>query len=183
MSTELFRKYIDIVNENQQPTTQLFEGVAQDPAAQKAVAKVAATLTPQEEQQLKAIAQQAQGDPIKAAKLLGLTSQDAAQAVNEDEHEGWGIAPGLKGKVIQALHLAAVGGGVAAMAGVGGAVAAPLAIAGVLALMFADTVWGKNAGQVADPQQRDHADYGVGKGTQWTAKSPAAKAGPTPPSV
>ena len=43
MSTELFRKYTDIVNENQQPTTQLFEGVAQDPAAQKAVAKVAAT--------------------------------------------------------------------------------------------------------------------------------------------
>ena len=149
-AVDLLRKYAEIVNEAQQAPA------IPKQTLQAAAQKVAQTLTPEEQKQLQDIVAQVGKNPQAIAQAIGVTPQDAQAAVSEGYvAEDWSIAPTLKGKLIQALHLAAVAAGGLAWAG---AIVDPtwvLPTMGMLALMATDTVWGSAPGQVADPQQRD----------------------------
>jgi hypothetical protein len=149
--SEIMRKYSNIVAEAQEPAIpqQSLKAAAQ---------KVAQTLTPEEQKQLQDLVTQVGKNPTAIAQAIGITPQDAQAAVSEGyiAEGALGIAPTLKGKILQALHLAAIAAGVGGVAGLTGPVTAGvLASVGVIALMATGAFWGTGAGQGADPHQRD----------------------------
>jgi hypothetical protein len=80
MSTQHFRKYIDIINENSQANTQLDEGIMDmlKPYIQKAAKALMSKLDPETLQGLKQAYDQSGGDKDKMMALIGITKQDLA---------------------------------------------------------------------------------------------------------
>jgi hypothetical protein len=149
--SEIMRKYSNIVAEAQ-------EAAAIPQQTLKAAAqKVAQALTPEEQKQLQDLVAQVGKNPTAIAQAIGITPQDAQAAVSEGyvAEGAFGISPTLKGKILQALHLATVAAGGLAATGVISDPSWALPTIGVLALMATGAFWGTGAGQVADPQQRD----------------------------
>lgn len=75
MSTELFRRYIDIINENQQ-SQQLDEGLL-NTIKDKVVAYAQKVFSAQDMQQMKAAVEKATGKPIEQVSLRDLSGQTA----------------------------------------------------------------------------------------------------------
>jgi hypothetical protein len=148
MDPKFFRRYADLITEAE--STPAIPQQSLKAAAQK----VAQTLTPEEQKQLQAIIAQVGKNPQAIAQAVGITPQDAQAAVQEG-YMAEGIAPTLKGKLIQALHLAAVAAGGLAATGVISDPTWALPTVGMLALMMAPAIWGSHPGANADPQQRD----------------------------
>jgi hypothetical protein len=164
MSTEFFRNYIDIINENSQPQVQLDEGImdtikslagkAMKALGGDAVADIAnkvkqatgGDFTPSKE------------NAMKVAQALGLSKAAQAQPGQSQQQvaEAWGLAGNWQGKLLQLAHLATVGAGAAqaiggqaltGMQGFGGA-GEIVIMAAMIALMLADTFWSTNRGMV-----------------------------------
>ena len=148
MDPRFFRKYADLITEAERSIDE-----AANPQAQKGAQAILQALSPEEEQQLADTVKQAGNDPARVMQALGITQQDLQQPQVAE-----GIAPDLKGKIIQALWTAGLVGSVAA--GVAGheILSANLTLPILLA---AQTVWGSAAGQIGrDPakiQQQQQA--------------------------
>jgi len=112
MSSELFRKYIDIINENSQQV-QLDEGVMDmlKPYIQKAANALMSKLDPETLQGLKQAYDQSGGDKDKMMALIGITKQDLAplakQAATQEagmndplNKQLFGTGTSLKSKVL-----------------------------------------------------------------------------------
>ena len=149
--SEIKRKYSNIVAEAQEAAAipqQKLQAVAQ---------KLAQSLTPEEQEELKSIIAQTGKNPQAIAQAIGVTPQDAQAAVSEGymAEGAFGISPTLKGKILQALHLATIAAGGLAATGVISDPTWALPTIGAIALMATGAFWGTGAGQLADPQQRD----------------------------
>jgi hypothetical protein len=110
MSTQLFRNYIDLINENSQATVRLDEGVMDmlKPYIQKAATALMSKLDPETLQGLKQAYDQAGGDKNKFMSLIGITPQDLAplakgQAQPEGMNEMFGSGSSLKSKVLTGI--------------------------------------------------------------------------------
>ena len=109
MSTELFRRYIDIINEGQQE--QLNEGIMDmlKPYVQKAANALMSKLDPQTLQGLKQAYDQSGGDKNRFMAAIGITPQDLAPLAKgaaptpQQVSEMLGSGSGLKGKVLSAI--------------------------------------------------------------------------------
>lgn len=77
MSTELFRRYIDIINEGQQPQ-QLDEGLLNN-IKDKVVAYAQKVFSAQDMQQMKAAVEKSTGKPIEQVSLRDLSGQTAVK--------------------------------------------------------------------------------------------------------
>ena len=110
MSAELYRKYLDIINENSQPKVQLDEGIMDmlTPYIKKAANALMSKLDPQTMQGLKQALDQSGGDKNKFMSMIGITPQDLAPLAKGGQSarqvsEMFGSGTGLKGKVLSAI--------------------------------------------------------------------------------
>jgi hypothetical protein len=112
MSAELYRKYLDIINENSQPKVQLDEGVMDmlNPYIKKAANALMSKFDPQTLQGLKQAYDQSGGDKNKFMSMIGITQQDLAplakggQSVAEAKAGTFfGTGSSLKSKVLTGL--------------------------------------------------------------------------------
>ena len=110
MSTDLFRNYLDIINENSKPKVQLDEGVMDilTPYIKKAANALMSKLDPQTMQGLKQALDQSGGDKNKFMSMIGITPQDLAPLAKggksaQQVSEMFGSGTGLKGKVLSAI--------------------------------------------------------------------------------
>jgi len=156
--SEIMRKYADLITEAE--STPAIPQQSLKAAAQK----VAQTLTPEEQKQLQAIIAQVGKNPQAIAQAIGITPQDAQAAVQEGymaeatDDGSWGIAYSLKGKLLQALHLAVIGVAGAVVADVLPDATQVIPAIGVIALMASDAVWGqgiKNPPNVKKDEQTE----------------------------
>ncbi len=150
MTTDFYRKYIDIINENSQPPI-LTEGVLDK--IKSIVPKAMALLG---KDKLKSIAQQVkqitggdysltQSNAIKVAKALGFDSMVDSKTAQVNE----GISGTWQGKLLQLLHLIGVGAG--AYSAIPGMTDGPMRVvvaAGLILLMVTHTFWGNEEGQI-----------------------------------
>jgi hypothetical protein len=111
MSAELYRKYLDIINENSQPKVQLDEGIMDmlNPYIKKAANALMSKFDPQTLQGLKQAYDQSGGDKNKFMSAIGITQQDLAplakggQPVAEKAGTFFGTGSSLKTKVLTGL--------------------------------------------------------------------------------
>lgn len=145
-AVDLLRKYAEIVNEAEQPQQQ----AVPPQAVQKAGQKLAQSLSPEEAEQLKSIVDQVGKNPQAIAKAVGVTKQDLQSVVSEDFALEEGIQPTLKGKILQALHLATVGVGIATIPGVSSLSNLPgselISMIGMVALAASAAFWDTSKG-------------------------------------
>lgn len=168
MSTELFRKYIDIINENQQPQM-LDEGmmdIAKSLASKfmKSLGKDAiAGIATKVKQVTGGDYSPTKENAIKVAQAFGFDKMNPKE-VSEATHSGgsgndFGLAGNWQGKLIQMLHLGGILGGAYEIATsaaptvfqsgspttLGGTI---LVIVGMILLMATDAFWNKSTGHV-----------------------------------
>jgi hypothetical protein len=161
MSTELFRKYIDIINENQQPQM-LDEGMmdmAKSLASKfmKAIGKDAiADIATKVKQVTGGDFSPTKENAIKVAKAFGFDKMNPKEVSEDDDY---GLAGNWQGKLIQMLHLGGILGGAYQIATsaaptvfqsgspttLGGTI---LVIVGMILLMATDAFWNKSTGHV-----------------------------------
>lgn len=162
MSSQVYRKYIDIINENSQPQV-LDEGILDTlrPLAQKVMKMLGLDNVKQIANQVKQVTG---GDfslnrenALKVSKALGL-DKAAQQPVSED----WGMAGNWQGKLIQMLHLGGIAG--AAASATLGTFANPLLAAGFILLIIADTIWSTDKGSVGSMGRYGNKGLETGKG-------------------
>ena len=102
MSADLYRKYLDIINENSKPKVQLDEGMMDmiKLGAQKLVKKLA----PQQLQQITNFVSNALGKPANQITMADATMANAQKliAANQQTNEGWGgaVAGGILGSIL-----------------------------------------------------------------------------------
>jgi hypothetical protein len=162
MSTELYRKYIDIINENSQDHQQLNEGLVDK--MKGFVPKL-----------IKMLGSDAEALASKVKEITGgdfsLTADNAKKIVqgmkasNVDE----GIAGNWQGKLIQALYsLGILGSGAAAIATAGQSPWAGPAAFGiaVLLLMFANTFFSSQKGMVGAMGKHGNKGFSTDKGPE-----------------
>ena len=172
MSTELFRRYIDIINENQQPE-QLDEGVMETlkslvPKALKFLgAETAADIANQVKQATGGDLTPSRENAIKVAKALGF-EEILKDKVEKDPQgqlaEAWGLAGNWQGKLIQLLYSVIPAAGIASMAGVGpgGILSWWLGSVGIFLLMFADTFFSTDKGMVGAMGRKGRQGFDTG---------------------
>jgi hypothetical protein len=152
MSTELFRNYIDIINENSKPKMQLDEGFM-DKLRDMLVPKLMKLLGPDAEKIASAVKQAAGGDltPSKenAMKVVQALGLDKAAEQGQSPQMAEGIAGNWQGKLIQSLYTLGLLGSAGAAASMWGTVGgSSMAVVGFLLLMFANAIFGEAPGQV-----------------------------------
>jgi hypothetical protein len=150
MDPKFFRKYADLITEAEQPE-QLDEGMV-DTLKQYA-SKLTKALDPTTLKQIASTVKQATGGDYsltkanaqKVAQALGVP-EDAGQMSEEGMRKAPGVAisPTLGGKIIQALHLGAIGAAIPLASATGGL----SLIVGGLALLMTGGTWGTEAGDV-----------------------------------
>jgi hypothetical protein len=166
--SEIMRKYSNIVAEAQEPAIpqQSLKAAAQ---------KVAQTLTPEEQKQLQTIIAQVGKNPQAIAQAVGITPQDAQAAVQEGymTEETFGISPSLKGKLLQALHVAVLGAGGLAAAGAFNDATQMLPAIGLIALAATPAFWSKEPGMVGamgSPEEKAQQDAKAKAAAEYSAK-------------
>jgi hypothetical protein len=152
MSTELFRNYLDIINEHSKPKEQLDEGIM-DKIKSFAVPKLIKLLGPDAENIASAIKQATGGDltPSKenAMKVVQALGIDKSDAQGQSPQMAEGIAGNWQGKLMQALYTLGLLGSAGAAASMWGTMAGShMTIIGTLLLMFAGTFFDTAPGQV-----------------------------------
>lgn len=176
MSSELFRKYIDIVNENSQPKVQLDEGIMD--TLKSLVPKAMKLLGGDKVAQIAQQVKQATGgdttpskeNAIKVARALGFEeilkakAEQTAESVVEGNHDlNWGLAGNWQGKLVQLLYTTGVIGLAAGANANWGTVGGTwLATVGVLLLMFMDTFYSKDTGMVGGMGQHGRKGFDTG---------------------
>jgi len=152
MSTELFRKYIDIINENQQPQM-LDEGMMD--MAKSLASKFMKSLGKDAIADIATKVKQVTGgdytpskeNAIKVAQAFGFDKMDPKEVAE-------GLAGNWQGRLIQMIHAGIVGGGIASIlnhpigGSAGGAPAGFLILVGIVLLMAVGAFWGDAPGQV-----------------------------------
>ena len=111
MSAELYRKYLDIINENSQPKIQLDEGIMNmlAPYIKKAANALMSKLDPQTLQGLKQAYDQSGGDKDTFMANIGITKQDLAPLAKgsaptaQQVSEMFGSGSSLKSKVLTGI--------------------------------------------------------------------------------
>jgi hypothetical protein len=178
MSTQLFRNYLDIINENSQPKVQLDEGILDTLKA--AVPKLMKYLGGDTAEQIAQQVKQVTGgdytpsreNAIKVAKALGFDKIVQAQQGQSPEQVAEGLAGNWQGKLIQLMHTGIIGGALAqffggqaltGMQGFGGPGEILMTI-GVLLLMFANTFWSSNSGMVGAMGKHGNKGWETSKG-------------------
>jgi hypothetical protein len=161
MSTDFLRNYIDIIKEAEQPQVQLDEGIMD--TIKSVIPKVTKLLGGGLGQQIAQKVKQVTGgdttpsreNAMKVAQAFGFDKLLKGQEGQTPTQvaEGWGIAPTWQGKLIQLAHAGGLGAAVATV--LSGDYNQGLMTIGMLLLMFSDAVYGTDAGQLADPKQRD----------------------------
>lgn len=157
MSSDLMRRYIDILNENAQPQ-QLDEGVMDmiKGLVPKAMKLLGGDTVKQIAQQVKQVTggdfTPSQENAVKVAQALGF------EKILQDKQVAEGIAPTWQGKLVQLLYtlgvIGTIGGAAALSGGVGGEPAFAvrvLAPIGMILLMMAGTIFGGGRGQIGEP--------------------------------
>ena len=177
MSQDLYRKYIDIINENSQPKVQLDEGIMDTikSLVPKAMKLLGGDTIAQIAQQVKQVTggdfTPSKENAIKVAKALGFDKMVGGKEGQTQQQvaEGWGIAGNWQGKLLQLIHLAGIGGaGYAAMnpsmgdaTGFGYEI---LMTVGLLLLMFANTFWSTDRGMVGSMGRHGNQGFDTSKG-------------------
>lgn len=147
MSTELYRKYIDIINENSKENTQLNEGMVDSiknllPKFMKMLGSEAATIADKVKQTTGGDFSLSKENIQKVIKGLGLENLKN-QSTNE------GIAGNWQGKLIQALYsLGLIGSAAGAFSDPGPFAGPALFGVALLLLMFAQVFFGSAPGQI-----------------------------------
>jgi len=177
MSAELYRKYLDIINENSQPKVQLDEGIMD--TVKSVIPKITKFLGGSIGQQIAQKVKQVTGgnttpskeNAMKVAQAFGFDKllQGAQGQSPEQVAEGWGIAPTWQGKLLQLAHAGGLGAAIATV--LTGDYNQGLMTIGMLLLMFSDAVYGQEAGQLADPQQRDTTIRNTSTGSTVQSRS------------
>ena len=158
-SSDLFRNYLDIINENSQPKIQLDEGMMDTlkslvPKAMKLLGSdTAAQIAQQVKQATGGDFTPSKENAIKVAKALGfeeMLKNKVGQEPQVQLAEAWGLAGNWQGKLIQLLYSVIPAAGIAGMAGAGpgGILGWWLGAVGIVLLMFADTFFSTDTGMV-----------------------------------
>jgi len=173
MSTEVYRKYLDIINENSQPKVQLDEGMldTMKAAVPKLMKLLGGDTATQIAQQVKQVTggdfTPSRENAIKVATALGFD-----KLIGKDKQVAEGIAGNWQGKLIQLLHGGIVGGALAqffggqaltGMQGFGGPGELLMSI-GLLLLMFAGTFWSSDRGMVGSMGRNGNQGFSTAKG-------------------
>jgi hypothetical protein len=173
MSTQHFRKYIDIINENSQANTQLDEGIMD--SLKSMVPKAMKLLGGDTVEKIVQQVKQATGgdttpsreNAIRVAKALGFEELLQAKAKEgqpaESVVEAWGLASNWQGKLVQFLYTAGLIGAFAgANANWGTVLGSWLAIVGTLLLMFLDTHYSTDTGMVGGMGKHGRKGFDTG---------------------
>jgi len=161
MSTELYRKYIDIINENSIQQEQLNEGLVDK--MKGFVPKLIKMLGPYAQSLASKVKEITGGD-------FSLTTDNAKKVIqgmkasNVDE----GIAGNWQGKLIQALYsLGVLGSGATAAATAGSVWVGPAAFSiAFLLLMFAKTFFSDESGMVGSMGKFGNKGFSTEKGAE-----------------
>ena len=182
MSTELFRNYIDIINENSKPKMQLDEGFMDTVKglASKAMKMLGGDAIADIANKVK----QATGGDYslnpenakKVAQALGLAdmAKSAEGQTPQQVAEAFGLAGNWQGKLLQLAHVAAVGAGAAQFFGGQGLTGLQgfggpgeiLVVVGFLALMLANTFWSQDKGMVGSMGNQGNQGMSTANGTR-----------------
>jgi hypothetical protein len=153
MSTELYRKYIDIINENSQDHEQLNEGVVD--SIKGSIPKIMKFLGMDTVKDIANAVKQVTGGNYSLNKDNIAKVSNALGTVKE------GIAGNWQGKLLQFLHGSVILGGLAlndpSKAG---------AIIAVIALLVAGAFWGSESGQVGAMGKYGNKGFSTDKGPE-----------------
>ena len=150
MSTELYRKYIDIINENSNSKVVLEEGILDK--AKNMLPNFMKLLGSEAESIANAVKQATGGDftPSRENIQKVIQALDLKDLPQQTTNEG--IAGNWQGKLLQALYSlgVVVGPAMSAVTGEVGRFTVPgaLTIIGMLLLLFAGTFFGTGSGQI-----------------------------------
>ena len=162
MSTQLFRKYIDIINENQQHQ-QLNEGMIDTIKGYlpKIMKLLGMTTIKEIAEKVKAATngnyELTVDNALKVAKALGFDENMIKQPMAE------GIAGNWQGKLLQILHLVGLFGGIASAA-VHGSIGNPLVGIGLIAILVTHTFWSSDRGAVGAMGKHGNKGWETSKG-------------------
>jgi len=154
MSTELYRKYIDIINENSQYHEQLNEGVVD--SIKGLIPKIMKFLGMDTVKDIADTVKQITGGDYSLNKNNIAKVSNALGTVKE------GIAGNWQGKLLQFLHGSAILGGLAALNNPSKAGA----IIAVIALLVAGAFWGSESGQVGAMGKYGNKGFSTDKGPE-----------------
>lgn len=171
MSAELYRKYLDIINENSQPRLQLDEGLMDKI---KSLIPKAMKLLPVQDIASK-VKQVTGGDftpsrenAMKVAQAFGFDKM-VKSSPEQQVAEGW--AGNWQGKLLQLIHLLGVGAGAAqaiggsqltGMQGFGGP-GEVLIMVGLILLMVTSTFWSSDRGMVGAMGKNGKTGFNTGE--------------------
>lgn len=165
-STQLFRNYIDIINENSQVKMQLDEGMMD--TIKSIVPKAMRFLGGDTIADIANKVKQITGgdytpNPETAAKVATAFGFD--KLVN-NQPVAEGIAGNWQGKLLQLMHLAGMGAGAAAAAGMTGDAfsSRPLVGIGFILLLLANTFWSSDKGSVGAMGQHGNQGFSTAQG-------------------
>lgn len=172
MSSYELRRYIDILNENNQPQ-QLDEGIMD--MIKAAVPKISKLFSGDTAAQIAQQVKQVTGgdftpskeNAVKVARALGF-EPIIKQAVGQNGKlaEGWNLAGNWQGKLIQFLYSIIPASAIASFAGFGpgGLLEWWLGAVGIVLLMFVDTFFSTNRGMVGAMGRHGNQGFETGKG-------------------
>ena len=173
-SSDLFRNYLDIINENSQPKVQLDEGMMDtlQSLVPKAMKLLGGDTVAQIAQQVKQVTggdyTLSQDNAVKVAKALGFEEILKTKMQKDPQgpvSEAYGLAGNWQGKLIQLVHASSVGWLVFHLAsgGVGGPfLGRALAVFGFLALMATDAFWSTDRGMVGAMGRKGRKGFDTG---------------------
>lgn len=173
MSTELYRRYIDIVNENSQPNV-LTEGIMD--ILKSLVPKAMKFLGGDVIQSIASKVKEITGgdftpskeNAMKVAQAFGIDKMAQSQSGQSPEQiaEGFGLAGNWQGKLLQLVHLAGISGGLAGLStgkGFGGWEMYAIAV-GFILLMVTETFWSTDKGSVGAMGRHGNQGLATDKG-------------------
>lgn len=168
MAAEIYRKYIDIINENSQPEV-LDEGMMDmvKSAASKVFKMLGGDTVEMIAQKVKDVTggdySLTKDNAIKVAKALGF--EGAVQGKEGQVQVAEGLAGNWQGKLLQALHLGGLAGSFGASAALGlGGVGNPLVGLGLILLLLTATFWDDSRGMVGAMGKYGNKGWEVSKG-------------------
>lgn len=183
MSTEFFRKYIDIINESQQP--QLDEGVMDTVKSliPKFMKFIGAEKAAEIANQVKSITggnfSASPENAEKVARAFGFDKIVKDKGMSKEDVMAEGFAGNWQGKLVQFLYLAGLGGSAAGAASMWGTVGGSfMAIIGTLLIMFAATFFDDDKGMVGAMGKHGNKGFSTDKGPQSGVQLSKGQAGP-----
>lgn len=166
MAAEIYRKYIDIINENSQPEV-LDEGIMDTlkSAASKVFKALGGDTMAMIAQKVKDVTggdySLTKDNAIKVAKALGF--EGAVQDKEGQAQMAEGLAGNWQGKLLQALHLGGTVGGLGSAA-IFGPFMNPLFGIGIILLLATATFWDDSRGMVGAMGKYGNKGWETGKG-------------------